>query len=193
MKIDTVNQMQSTNLYRGKTSEKSNKAVTNSKMGQTANQEAVNLELSAQSSKIQADRENKKSLAQQLKEYEDSLKKNEYQNMWEQEKTNADASAKAMDEMTKAMKIFRNISKGNHVPPQDEKFLMEYNNKMYMAAKLMAQISKEKNRKNVKSELEDEEEKSQKQQEEQLTQADAGVDAVQPQEEQAAASSDSAD
>lgn len=57
--------------------------------------------------------------------------------------------------MKQAMQIARRISKGGHVPPQDEKFLMEYSQEMYLAAKRMA-IMAEKHKKHD-SVLEDEE------------------------------------
>lgn len=58
--------------------------------------------------------------------------------------------------MAKAMEIARRISKGGRVPAQDEKFLMQFSQEMYMAAKMMAAMAEE--HKDEDSVLGDEEE-----------------------------------
>ena len=60
--------------------------------------------------------------------------------------------------MAKAMEIARRISKGGRVPAQDEKFLMQFSQEMYMAAKMMAAMAEE--HKDEDSVLEDEEEQA---------------------------------
>ena len=65
----------------------------------------------------------------------------------------AEEEAKAMKQ---AMEIARRIAKGGHVPPQDEKFLMEFSQEMYMSAKMMAMMAKEHEK--YDTVLEDEEE-----------------------------------
>lgn len=53
-------------------------------------------------------------------------------------KQQTEAEIKAAKERMKCMEIFRRIAQGDKVPPQDEKKLMEFDSKMYMAAKNMA-------------------------------------------------------
>ena len=60
------------------------------------------------------------------------------------------------DSLKKALEIFRRIASGGRVPPQDEKFLMEYSQTMYMAAKMEAMTAKEHEKYDTL--LEDEEE-----------------------------------
>ncbi|MBQ9647622.1 MAG: hypothetical protein IJV43_04575 [Oscillospiraceae bacterium] len=101
--------------------------------------------------------------SQMRKAYDEMIARNEAKmalRAAEAERRNAKAEADAMKEEAKAMKqameIARRISKGGRVPPQDEKFLMEYSQEMYMAAKMMAILAKE--HKKEDSVLEDEEE-----------------------------------
>lgn len=54
----------------------------------------------------------------------------------------SEAAAEAAEEIMKILEVFRRISKGDKVPPTDEKKLMEYNQQMYMAAKNMAFMNK---------------------------------------------------
>ena len=67
-----------------------------------------------------------------------------------------EAAAKAAEELTKMMEVFRRISSGAKVPPRDEKKLMEYNYELYMAAKTAAMLAKQ-NDKEYDSLWEDEE------------------------------------
>lgn len=55
----------------------------------------------------------------------------------------ADAMAKAAAEMGKIMEVYRRIASGAKVPAKDEQKLMEYDFKLYMAAKQAAQIAKQ--------------------------------------------------
>lgn len=70
-------------------------------------------------------------------------------------KQQTEAAMKEGETMGKAMEIARRISKGGHVPAQDEKFLMQFSQEMYMAAKMMAAMAEE--HKEEDSVLEDEE------------------------------------
>ena len=81
-------------------------------------------------------------------------------------KQQAEAAKKQAETMEKAMEIARRISKGGRVPPQDEQFLLEFSQTMYLTAKMMALMAKE--HKDEDSVLEDEEETTQ----------DGGVEAV---------------
>ncbi len=49
--------------------------------------------------------------------------------------------AKAADEMVKIMEVYRRVASGARVPPEDEKKLMEYDFKLYMAAKQAALLA----------------------------------------------------
>lgn len=68
----------------------------------------------------------------------------------------ADAAKNDAKAMTQAIEIARRIAKGGRVPSQDEEFLMNYSQEMYMSAKMMALMA-EKHEKHD-SVLEDEEE-----------------------------------
>ena len=73
-------------------------------------------------------------------------------------KKQSEAMKKSADDMLKAIQIFRRIAKGGRVPPEDEQFLMQYSQTMYMSAKMQAMMAKE--HKEYDSLLEDEEETS---------------------------------
>ena len=60
---------------------------------------------------------------------------------------NADAVGNPLDDMSKAMEIARRIMEGGKVPSKDESFLMEYNYEMYAAAKNMALLNQEEQKK----------------------------------------------
>lgn len=81
-------------------------------------------------------------------------------------KQQSEAAAEQWKKMAKALEISRRISKGGRVPPQDEQFLLEFSQEMYMAAKMAAMLAKE--HKDEDSVLEDEEEAAE----------DGGVEAV---------------
>ncbi len=70
-------------------------------------------------------------------------------------KQQTEAAKREGETMAKAMEVARRISKGGHVPAQDERFLMQFSQEMYMAAKLMAAMAEE--HKEEDSVLEDEE------------------------------------
>ena len=68
----------------------------------------------------------------------------------------ADAARNDAKAMTQAIEIARRIAKGGRVPSQDEEFLMNYSQEMYMSAKMMALMAEEHEKHD--SVLEDEEE-----------------------------------
>lgn len=74
----------------------------------------------------------------------------------ESAKKQTEAAKKSGDDMLKAIQIFRRIAKGGRVPPEDEQFLMQYSQTMYMSAKMQAMMAKE--HEEYDSLLEDEEE-----------------------------------
>lgn len=71
---------------------------------------------------------------------------------------NAEKQKDAYADLGKILEIARRISRGDHVPGTDEKKLMEFSSEMYMAAKTMAIISKNKHPKDYDSMFEDEDE-----------------------------------
>lgn len=70
-----------------------------------------------------------------------------------------EALAESAEEMAKMMEIFRRISSGAKVPPEDERKLMEFNHELYMAAKTAAMTALQ-NDEEYDSLWEDEEESS---------------------------------
>ncbi len=74
-------------------------------------------------------------------------------------KQQADAMKEYGEEMAKCMEIARRISRGDHVPAQDEKKLMDFNMEIYQMAKEMAAMNMEGEHKEWESLWGDEEEK----------------------------------
>lgn len=68
-------------------------------------------------------------------DYEKSM----YQEMLEGANDSADAMGEGFADMGKALEIARRILSGDIVPKEDEQFLMEYDNELYMRVKSMAQ------------------------------------------------------
>lgn len=97
----------------------------------------------------------------QLKQTQDVLAglTEQYISIWNAEIARQQADqAKDMDEdMSKLMTIARRIANGDKVPPKDERKLLEYNEKLYMAAKNMAMMNLHKKHKKYRSLWEDEE------------------------------------
>lgn len=74
-------------------------------------------------------------------------------------KQQGDAMQEEAEDMAKCLEIARRISRGDKVPAQDEKKLMEFNMEIYQIAKNMAVMNMNKEHKEWKSLWEDEEEK----------------------------------
>ena len=81
------------------------------------------------------------------------------QNEMKSNRANADREAEMKRKQTKsmeqAMEVYRRISKGGRVPPQDEEFLRQYSQEMYTMAKIQAMMAKK--HETYDSVLEDEE------------------------------------
>ena len=80
------------------------------------------------------------------------------------EKTQEAANEKIAKDQAKAMAVFRSLAKGDNVPSSDERRLMEYDSKLYQAAKsaqAMAQMSK-KRTESKESEWDEREEEEQR-------------------------------
>lgn len=77
----------------------------------------------------------------------------------ESAKQQGDAAKEYAEDMAKCLEIARRISKGDKVPASDEKKLMDFNMEVYMAAKNMAVMNMDKERKEWESLWGDEEEK----------------------------------
>ena len=95
----------------------------------------------------------------------------------ENAKQQSEAQAKAAEEMLKMMEVFRRIASGGKVPPEDERKLMEYDAKLYMAAKAAALLAKEE--KEYDSLWQEEEEEGEKKSADEIA-ADADVQVARP-------------
>lgn len=69
-----------------------------------------------------------------------------------------EAGEKYAVDMAKIMEIFRRISRGDKVPPSDEKKLMEHSSELYQAAKSAAMLAQNEKRKEHKALFEEEDE-----------------------------------
>ncbi|MBP3475403.1 MAG: hypothetical protein J6K48_03675 [Lachnospiraceae bacterium] len=74
-------------------------------------------------------------------------------------KQQGDVMKEAAADMAKCLEIARRISRGDKVPAQDEKKLMDFNMEIYQIAKNMAVMNRNKKHKEWESLWEDEEEK----------------------------------
>lgn len=76
-------------------------------------------------------------------------------------KTQVEGAKKYGEDMSKILTVFRLMCQGHNVPHSDEKKLMEFDDKMYQAAKnaqMMAQLRERQKQKNEKSQWDEEEE-----------------------------------
>ena len=74
-------------------------------------------------------------------------------------KANSEAEKKHAEDQAKAMTVYRNMAKGDIVPPGDERRLMEYDKDMYQFAKTAQMMAQVAERKKHKSEWDEEEER----------------------------------
>lgn len=103
-------------------------------------------------------------------------------------KQQGDAMEEAAEDMAKCLEIARRISRGDKVPAQDEKKLMDFNMEIYQIAKNMAVMNMNKKHKEWESLWEDEEEK-QEYADPMETAADAEMNIAMPEGMDAAAQS----
>lgn len=103
-------------------------------------------------------------------------------------KQQGDAMEEAAEDMAKCLEIARRISRGDKVPAQDEKKLMDFNMEIYQIAKNMAVMNMSKKHKEWESLWEDEEEK-QEYADPMETAADAEMNIAMPEGMDAAAQS----
>ena len=78
--------------------------------------------------------------------------------MYEKQAESAKKAAEGMEDLAKLMEIARRISKGDHVPPNDEKKLAEYDSDLYQMAKAAAALHAKEKHKKHDSLFEEEEE-----------------------------------
>ena len=74
-------------------------------------------------------------------------------------KQQQDASKEYVEDLGKIMEVARRLMKGDIVPPNDEKKLMEYSMEMYQTAKNMGALAKQKEREEHESLWDEKEEK----------------------------------
>lgn len=103
-------------------------------------------------------------------------------------KQQGDAMEEAAEDMAKCLEIARRISRGDKVPAQDEKKLMDFNMEIYQIAKNMAVMNMNKKHKEWESLWEDEEEK-QEYADPMETAANTEIDIAMPEEMDAATQS----
>lgn len=97
--------------------------------------------------------------------------KDEAETAFENSKKEADAKENSLKNELAMMKIFRRIAKGDVVPPKDEEALMKYNNGLYMAAKNLAMMVKNRHRKKHKSVIDELEKEAKEKAEKEQTQS----------------------
>ena len=96
-------------------------------------------------------------------------------------KANAEAEKKHAEDQAKAMTVYRNMAKGDIVPPGDERRLMEYDKDMYQFAKTAQMMAQNAERKKHKSEWDEEEEKEYQEKQKQLNdESNAWVENMNP-------------
>ena len=81
-----------------------------------------------------------------------------YQEQLEAAKEAAKAAGEGMEDMAKIIEIARRISRGDKVPPSDEKKLMEFDSDLYQVAKAAAALHAKEKRKEHDALFEDENE-----------------------------------
>ena len=97
------------------------------------------------------------------KEYQDYM--NDLNQQWTaistmvSSKQQQESTKDYVEDLGKIMEVARRLMKGDIVPPNDEKKLMEYSMEMYQAAKNMGALAKQKEREEHESLWDEEEEK----------------------------------
>lgn len=111
------------------------------------------------------------------------IQKKEAEELLKNSKKETEGIKKSLKYQLAMFKIFRRIAKGDKVPPKDEKALIEYDEGLYMAAKNLAQLAKNKKLKKHKSiiealEKEEKERAAKEAQSNSKTQTDAEINKV---------------
>lgn len=109
------------------------------------------VELSKELSEVEARYDETSSIMEHLQQQE------AFRHDAEAARQQCEAAAKALEDMAKILEIARRISSGGKVPSADEKMLMDYSHELYMAAKSMAFLNAQKERKEYDSLVEEEE------------------------------------
>ena len=125
---------------------------------------ATTVSPSASGSGVQAAKEDDKGKVEKSEsgvvvEISENLKEM-YQEQLESAKEAAENAAEGMEEFAKLMEIARRISRGEHVPANDEKKLAEYSSDLYQAAKAAATLHINEKHKKHKSLFDEEEEQN---------------------------------
>lgn len=115
--------------------------------------QGVDLELSGEYSKFTEEELEEMKKSEQMQSLAEM-----YQEQLESAKEAAKAAGEGYEDMGKALEIARRMMHGDIVPSSDEKFLMDYNKDVYMAAKNMQAMAQNEKPKKYDSLLEDEEE-----------------------------------
>lgn len=114
--------------------------------------QGVDLELSGEYSKFTEEELEEMKKSEQMQSLTEM-----YQEQLESAKEAAKAAGEGYEDMGKALEIARRMMHGDIVPSSDEKFLMDYNKDVYMAAKNMQAMAQNEKPKKYDSLLEDEE------------------------------------
>lgn len=114
--------------------------------------QGVDLELSGESGRYTEEELEEMKKSEEIKSLAEM-----YQQQLESAKEAAKAAGEGYEDMGKALEIARRMMHGDIVPSSDEKFLMDYNKDVYMAAKNMQAMAQNEKSKKYDSLLEDEE------------------------------------
>ncbi len=131
--------------------------------------QGVDLELSEKFSKFTEEELEEMKKSEEMRSLAET-----YQEQIESAKKAAEAAGEGFEDMGKALEIARRLMHGDIVPSSDEKFLMDYNKDVYMAAKNMQMMAQNEKSKKYDSILEEDEEEREGE-EGGTTNAEAGV------------------
>jgi len=123
--------------------------------GGAAAAETDRVEISKELSKTDAEYEAVRSVMESINERDAAIQNAEFA------RQQGEAAAEQAEELSKIMEVYRRIASGAKVPAEDEKKLMDFSYKLYMAAKTAAMLA-ERNDKEYDSLWEDEEEEEEK-------------------------------
>ncbi len=132
------------------------------------------VELSRELSMVEAQYEESRKAMEQISGIETMIHNREVA------KQQSEAMEEYAKNMARIMEVYRRISSGEKVPPEDEQKLMEYDYKMYQAAKLAAQMH-EASEEEHDSLWEDEENTAERKQADEIA-GDTEIDVPMPEE-----------